>query len=73
MTYTKALAEARRVGANHAKGDAELARVCYVLAAVHAVNPRCLYGGAQARGLTGRALAGLAETDLAEFATIQFD
>lgn len=71
MHYKDALRAAKRMGAAHATGDPELAQVCLILSFVHAVNPQCLYRGAQLQGLSGSALTKLADTNLEEFATIQ--
>ena len=73
LSYGKALAEARRVGASRATGDAELAQACFALSHVHAVNPGKLYEGAKARGLSAKELVRLARDDLGAFAFIPFD
>ena len=71
--YADALAEARRVGATCAVGDAERAQACFVLSHAHAVNPGMLYNGGAARGLSGRDLVRLAADDPGEFAFVPFD
>ena len=71
--YADALAEARKVGATRAAGDAERAQACFVLSHAHAVNPEMLYLGSAARGLSGQDLVRLAHNDPGEFAFVQFD
>jgi len=71
--YKEALAEAERVGASRAVGDAELAQACLSLSRAHAVNPEMLYNGAKANGLSGTELARLAHDDPGAFAFVPFD
>ena len=71
--YKEALAEAERVGASRAAGDAELAQACLALSRAHAVNPEMLYNGAKANGLSGIELARLANDDPGTFAFVPFD
>ena len=53
MTYAKALAEAKRVGASKATGLPHLAQTILVLALAHAINPKLTYEGAVKTNLTG--------------------
>lgn len=71
--YKDALAEARKVGAAHATGDAFLAQTCKILSVAYPVNPEMLYLGAAARELSARELVQLAHDDPGEFAFVPFD
>jgi hypothetical protein len=52
MTYTEALAEARKVGSSRCTGLAYLAETVAALAACNAVNAEAVYNGARLRGWT---------------------
>lgn len=71
--YADALAEARRVGATRAAGDAFLAQTCFALSVAYPVNPKMLYLGAAARELSARELVRLAHDNPGEFAFVPFD
>lgn len=58
MTYTDALAEARKVGASHAEGDSLLALAVLVTAFPHpGLNPSLVFEGARKRSLTAHELS----------------
>jgi len=71
-SYKEALAEAKRVGASHAKGDAELALACLSLSRTNRLNEEMLYDGAKANGLSAGQLKRLAEEDPGGFALVPF-
>lgn len=66
MTYTQALATARRIGASRVQGDGHLAQTCYVLSLVHAINPALVYDGARSRGITADVLRKMAPADIGD-------
>lgn len=66
MTYAKALAESRRVGASKATGLPYLAQTILVLALAHAINPKLTYNGAVKTNLTGDQVSKLGPVELGD-------
>jgi hypothetical protein len=56
MRYDEALAEARRVGASKAEGDALLAQTASLVEALGAFVPKWVYAGAKATGMSPKQL-----------------
>ena len=72
MGYEQALKHGAMVGASKAEGECLLAMLCKTLAAVHAINPRLVYGGAMKQGLTYKDVTKLGADDPVALGDLMF-
>jgi hypothetical protein len=72
MTYKQALQRAEKIGASKAQDEALLAMICRSLAAVHAINPALVYGGAIKQGIDSKTLMKLAYADPVALGDLMF-
>ena len=70
MTYEKALAKSKRVGAANAQGDALLAQNLWTLSKVQAINREVAYNGAKKLGIDPKTVHRLTVIEIAD---LQFE